>query len=524
MRKPKPAKGPEHSKGPDAKQDEKKKVDAAQIVLHVVQPQRERGNLELFHTPNRAAYATVKIRDHYETLEINSPEFKDLLCLWIYQALGEMPSDATLKKTLRALRGQALYGEESAERPVFHRIAEHGGCIYLDLCDPEWRVIEISPTGWWPKEDPPVRFVRSSVSRALPVPQAGGNLDDVFNFINISRREHQVLFLAWLLGALQTRSSYPILMLCGSQGSAKTTASRIAAALIDPAEPQMVSGYSSERDLLIDCLYTHVICIDNISQIDDRFSDALCRLATGSGMRRRKLYSDSTLFAVSAKSPLILNGIGQVGSRGDLLDRMITLRLDPIPENKRREEARILAEFKAKRPAILGALLSAVSTSLAKLPHMKKVGNLPRMADFAAWVVAGEKELGFTQGEFLKAYQANRAEQSDTTLEYSPIGLPLIQLIEANGGAWQGSIKDLLAALNGKFDSEQRDPDWPKSAKSLASALSRIDANLHSANYHIEWLRRDSRTRRRIVRLSKWKSEPVEFRNATNEESTAGRV
>jgi putative DNA primase/helicase len=500
--------GSKGAKGGDAKP----KVDAAAIILHVVEPEVVRGTLELFRTPSRVAFATVKIRDHFENHALDSAEFKDLLCYWIFKTMGEMPSAATLSKTLGTLRGRALYDATSVECPVHHRLAEANGSIFVDRCDEPWRVDEITAAGWWLKENPPVRFIRSAVSRPLPAPERGGDVFGIFDFVNISRRDHQVLFVAWLVGALQTHASYPILMLTGSQGSAKTTACKIAAALIDPAEPALVSGYSSERDLLVDSQSSHVIAIDNLSEIKDSFSDALCRLATGSGMRRRKLYSDSTLFALSAKNPLILNSISTVATRGDLLDRMITLKLDPIPEDRRREEAKVFAEFKAKRPAILGALLTAVSAALAKLPHLKvEKQHLPRMADFATWIIACEKELGFMPGEFLKAYTLNRQEASDATLEFSTIGLPVISLVDASSGSWQGSIKDLLLALNSSTDElSRRDPNWPKSEKALASALSRIDANLHAAGLDMQWLKLDSRTRRRIVRITKMFA-PVEF-------------
>jgi len=509
----KKSKDPKHPNDSAAKS----KPDRAQeIVLHVVQPEVERGNLELFHTPSRAAFATVRVKDHYQNFEISSSEFRDFLCRAIYKATGEMPPDAVVNKVLRALRAGALF--DGPEYPVFHRIAEANGNIYLDLSDDVWRAVEVTPTGWWLAKDSPVRFIRSSVSRALPVPEHGGELDDLFELLNLSKRADEVLFLAWLVGALQTHASYPILMLTGSQGSAKSTAERIAAGLIDPAQPQTVSGYSSERDLLVDAQYGHILALDNVSEITDQFSDALCRLATGSGLRRRKLYSDSTLFALAAKNPLILNGISQVAVRGDLLDRMITLRLAPIPENRRREEARVLAEFERKRPKLLGALLTAVSAALAKLPRLKRVENLPRMADFAIWVIACERELGFADGEFLAAYRANRTDASATTLEFSAI----IHLTDAKGGAWQGSVKDLLTALNAKADdAEKRDPEWPKNPRALRSALNRIDVNLDTAGYHVAWLKQDSRTRRRIVHLTK-KPRPVEFRTTDAAQDTAG--
>jgi putative DNA primase/helicase len=507
------AKGAKRAKDSDAKQ----KIDAAAIVAHVVQPEIERGDLELFRTPARTAYATVRVQRHFETYPLESSEFKDLLAHAIYSRMGLMATDTLLKRTIRQMKGEALFGASSAERAVFHRIAEASGNLYLDLCDPEWRVIEITPTGWWIAKDPPVRFVRSSTARPLPVPESGGNLDEIFKFVHITKREHRVLFLSWLVGALQTRASYPILMFTGSQGAAKTTACRIAAALIDPAEPQLVSGYASERDVIVDASHSHIIGIDNVSEIDDRLSDALCRLATGSGMRRRRLYSDSSIFALTVKRPIILNGITQTATRGDLLDRMVTLKLEAIPDSERREEAKLFAAFKGAQPRLLGALLTAISAALGKRTRLN-TANLPRMADFAAWVIACERELGFADGEFLKAYAANRQELSDATLEFSAIGHPMMALVDA-ASFWQGSIKDLLAALNAKADEQdRRDPAWPKGEKALASALSRIDANLHAAGYSVRWLKRDSRTRRRIVRIDK-KSKPstVEFRSGAEE-------
>src|SRR5580700_2249381 len=118
------SKDPKRPKDGDAKA---KKDAAEEIVLRVVQPEVERGNLELFHTPSRVAFATARIKDHYENFELDSSEFKELLCRAIYTATGSMPSDAALKKVLRILRGEALYGEKSRELPVFHRIAEASG-------------------------------------------------------------------------------------------------------------------------------------------------------------------------------------------------------------------------------------------------------------------------------------------------------------------------------------------------------------------------------------------------------------
>lgn len=106
----------------------------------------------------------------------------------------------------------------------------------------------------------------------------------------------------------------------------------------------------------------------------------------------------------------------------------------------------------------------------------------------------------------------NRRESSDSAVEFSAIGLPVMALVDA-AGFWQGSVKDLLVALNAKSDAlDRRDPEWPKGEKALAAALHRIDANLHAAGYDVRWRGKDPRTRRRILCITKKsKSSTVEF-------------
>jgi hypothetical protein len=69
--------------------------------------------------------------------------------------------------------------------------------------------------------------------------------------------------------------------------------------------------------------------------------------------------------------PIILNGIEEIATRSDLLDRCIVLELPVIAKEKRRPEADFWREFEQVRPGILGALLIIAlpnrTTSLAAL-------------------------------------------------------------------------------------------------------------------------------------------------------------
>ncbi|MFT7146172.1 MAG: hypothetical protein ACJASZ_001047, partial [Yoonia sp.] len=105
------------------------------------------------------------------------------------------------------------------------------------------------------------------------------------------------------------RIAYPILILNGEQGSAKSTTARVLRNLIDPANPIARSAPNSEQDLVIAAKHNHVLAFDNLSTIKPMMADAFCRIATGGGFGTRKLHTDSEEMLFSATRPCLLNGI-----------------------------------------------------------------------------------------------------------------------------------------------------------------------------------------------------------------------
>src|SRR5262249_43235555 len=154
------------------------------------------------------------------------------------------------------------------------------------------------------------------------------------------------------------------------------------------------------RDLAIAGNNSWVIALDNISYLPPWLSDALCRLSTGGGFSTRSLYENGEETIFNAQRPLIINGITELASRSDLMDRCLLVELPTIPEANRRTERELWAAFEQDRPAILGAILDVVSAGLRNLPHVQ-LGTLPRMADFAAWITACEPALGWKTSSFL---------------------------------------------------------------------------------------------------------------------------
>ncbi len=201
-----------------------------------------------------------------------------------------------------------------------------------------------------------------------------------------------MLAVAWALACLRNRGPYPVIVLSGEQGSAKSTFSAMLRALLDPNTAPLRALPREVRDLFIAASNGHVLAFDNVSGLLAWISDTLCRLATGGGFAVRQLYTDQDEVLFDAARPVILNGIEDIVTRPNLADRAVFLTLEPIPEERRRPEAELWAAFEAERPRILGVLLDAVVEGLKRLPetHLPK---LPRMAGFALWATACETAL-----------------------------------------------------------------------------------------------------------------------------------
>src|SRR5439155_25729840 len=134
--------------------------------------------------------------------------------------------------------------------------------------------------------------------------------------------------------------------------------------LVDPNSAPLRAEPRSVRDLMIAAANGWMFTLENLSQIAPWLSDALCRLSTGGGFATRRLYSDADEMLFAAQRPVMVNGIVELATRADLLDRSLVVELPAIPDEKRRREDEFWPAFEAARPRLLGALLDALSGAL----------------------------------------------------------------------------------------------------------------------------------------------------------------
>jgi hypothetical protein len=455
-------------------------------------------NCELFHSSDDVAFAGVDIGDHRETWPVRSARFRQFLAREFYRSEETAPSTQAMLDALSLIEARARF--DGPIESVHVRIAEHQSSIWLDLGDPEWRAVEINKIGWHIVDRPEVRFRRASGMLALPSPVRGGEITELRPFLNIMGNDDWALVLCWLVAVLRPRGPYPILNLSGEQGSAKSTTARILCSLCDPFKAPLRSAPRDERDLHIAANSCHVIAIDNASRLGTWLTDALCRLATGGGLATRKLYTDDEEIIFDAQKPVMVNGIEDIATRGDYIERSIFLTLPTIPEDRRREEALIWARFEEARPRILGALLDGVSCAL-KSSSSVELKNKPRMADFAVWSVAAEPGLGLEPGAFMSAFDGRDA--NDAILESSVVATALIAFMRSRP-SWKGTAAELLRALNKDAgESKTRLQPWPQSPRALSGELRRLAPNLRTAGLALSSGKREGGTGRRLISIEK---------------------
>jgi hypothetical protein len=471
------------------------KVTQADVLVGLAQ------DATLFYAPgDDAGYATFKVGDHEETWALRSKAFKRWLVSRFMLSEGKPPSAQAIADSIGALEGAAQFrGYPRAE--VFVRVAGDDGCIFLDLGNEAWEAVRITAASWEIITDPAVKFRRPRGMRALPSPVRGGSLLDLRRFLKALDDEAWTLIVAWLIAAVRTTGPYPVLSFQGEQGTGKTMSAEVLKRLLDPGKAPVRSKPRDVRDLMIAATNSRIIAYDNLSDIPDWLSDALCRMATGGGFSTRELYSDGDEIIFDAERPVILTGIEEVVVRADLLDRALLVNLPVIPDGRRRSEAEFWSEFDAACPALLGALLDAASTALRRAPGVC-LSSLPRMADFAVWTTAAAPALGWTDDHFLRIYAANRAAADEVVLEGSPVAPFIRTLVEA--GTWQGTAGELLEKLNAMaMDATKRLQTWPATGRTLGGALRRLAPSLRKVGVDVVFARTADRARRRIVTIKK---------------------
>lgn len=467
---------------------------------------------------NDAVFADVVVRGNRNTYAVESRAFANWLQHEFFLEMKKAAPSSALKTAIRTLAAIAEFGTQTPRHRVHLRTAEVDRRIYIDLCDEQWQCVEVDENGWQLVKAPPqVRFRRTPGMRPLPVPQRGGSVDMLREFVNLNDSGF-VLFVGVLLDAFRS-GKHPILNLVGELGAAKSTLAKIFKLLIDPDETELRSLPGTLREIFVAVNNARVRAWDNVSQIPGAISDALCQLSDGSGFGTRRLYTDDEEIRVQGSRSIIITGLTNCVTRPDLNSRSVVLTLQPIMDEDRKSEVEFWARFNEARPLLVGALLDVVAHGLKQLPNVR-LDRKSRMADFELFAHACEEAYA-PAGSFAAALSANATELNETLIEDDSVAKAITAFMMKRT-KWSGTTTTLLLELTNRDCTEQRvskQKDWPKDATRFSKRLRAAAATLRKAGIDVAHGTMPDRNKTRIITLRQTESGRSDSADAAKEKS-----
>lgn len=359
--------------------------------------------------------------------------------------------------------------------------------IYVDMGDKAERVMRIAADGWEILDgnaEIPVLFKRTNLTRALPMPERGGDIDHLWQFVNIRSESDRELLKGWLAGTyVLVDTPCPLLALMGEQGTAKTSSIRRTFSLFDPTDPQTRRPPSDADRLLHSAGHARSIVYDNLSRIQQWLSDGMCRLVTGEGDVDRMLYTDSEPRIIQIRAVLGFTAIDVGALNSDLAERAVWGNLEVIPASERRSEQELNAAWDEVYPSMVAGLLDLVVQVLQNLPKVQ-LAERPRMADFAEVLAA--MDLG-TGSESLAHYMEAQASVASEIVDTDKF---LTTLTDTITQRWSGTGKALYEML------PQPDDKYRVGARGMAGKLRRIAPDLRKAGWQIDEIAADPVSKR----------------------------
>lgn len=458
---------------------------AAQIVEFV------QSRATLFLDADKEAYARIRVAEHWETWLLDSSGFKEWLAAELYRETSILPKSEPIKDAILALAGIAKYGtahQAIEQKPVFLRSGITAqGSYALDLCNDNWQAVIIEAGDWQLDNQQTVAFKRTKTMQALPVPLAkgAGKVDDLFQLINCPEESRNML-LAWMLECWRTDTAYPVAEIGNTeQGSGKSRAQSTLKRFIDPSAVNLRGKPKAVEDIYIAACNSLLISYENLSHLTDEMQDAFCVLATGGGFAKRQLFKDAEESTLSAKRPVIMNGIGTLATRQDLVDRLINLELNPLRPEARKTDSELDALLAEKEASIFTGLLDLFAQALALLPSIE-IEQKARMADFCLLGAAVYAARGVENATdaFMQDYKHMRQEAIYRTLDSSPVASAVMTYLDKHPlGAEFITAKNALDVL---VQSHTDGEAWPRSAKGFTEAIKRLSPAFRQIGIKVE--------------------------------------
>lgn len=417
-------------------------------------------------------------------IEITSEEYKNNLTIRAYEIDNKLPSKDSIDRVVHLLG--ALANKQGPKKKIWLRTARDADSIYYNLANELGEVVQITKDGWNIISDPPVLFKNIPNSRPQLIPKVAKakSIYKLFNFINLTDPKQQLLLCVSLVSCLIPDIPHPMLLFHGEKGAAKSTSMRLIKKLIDPTSIELLAIPSAYDNLLLTLSNNYAVFFDNINHLNTDHSDIFSRAVTGSGIQKRKLFTDTNEISLELQCCIAMNGINTVSTRPDFLDRSILFELKRIRPEERRTELDVNEAFRKVQPNILGAIFTILADAISIFPTVD-LNHLPRMADFATWGYAIAEAMDGEGDNFLEALDMNQVAVNMETVTNDPVAEAIIKFMD-DKHEWKGTMASLYNKLSSMAGASTKSTRWPKGNNILPKRLKEIKSNLAEIGINYE--------------------------------------
>ena len=478
---------------PEDNEEEKPKEESepqAKKLLKFVTPKIKK--LIISDTDSSEIYGLVVVNGHLETMEIGSSQSIRWLKATYFEQTEEIFSRESYISALEMIKARSPFMETPKET-IYKRCAFVGGCIYYDLCSPDWNLVKVS------KESIEIishgvntpTFARSKNQTQQVEPTLDPSADAIDRYCKLLRIENP-LFKPHLISSYLESIPVPIIVNIGQQGSIKSTQSALIKILVDPTgsnlEEQLSHLPKKTEDLNLILANNYYVAFDNISYLNSEQSDIFCKTITGASYSKRKLYSDKELIILKIRRKFGLNGITLNIASGDLQERSINYYSGKVPKSERKTESKVMQEFRNIQSDVLGAIFLCLQNTLKIVEQVQlELQELPRMADFTIFGEAIAQSLGYPKGRFVELYDKEIKFGIDRLSEATPL-IPFLEENLSNKIEWKEQVKifyqDLMAyATHYQYDTKI----LPKLGNKLRDYIRKNQPILEQAGFEVNF-------------------------------------
>lgn len=458
------------------------------------------------------------------TVVVDSPAFRARLRSLLEKNIANtLYSDTLLNNAVSYVKHKAL--ESGIKKEVVTRAAYEDSVIYYNLDDCYQSIIAVERDKLRRCYmdnllDKNFAFYSTPSMEAQQEPFISESDSDLMEllkpYINLPEKEQRLLvitLITWFICDIPR----PVIMLQGGQGSGKTTLTTIIQKIVDPCNHEAFVMPKNKEELIIALANNYLLAIDNASALPKDASDLLCSAVTGASVIKRALYTNNEASVVSFKNCILLNGIDVGNIKPDFYDRTVKFEMQEL-KGSYRLSSELFNDFEEKLPQIMGAIFSILMEAIGIYDSVETSGDY-RMADYVHWGQAISKVMFGSDEVFLKAYEDNRSELSESVLEGNPVAAVLSEYLEnietfpiiitpahllaelkevANKGRYEFRVRK--SNNNNSYLSYAVDsPTWPKTPNSLSKMLKKLKENFVREGYDISVGKVKTNGRRYIV-------------------------